>query len=133
MKTMFALTALAACGAVLSGCAAASPGAEAPAQVADRGPDLCFQRNDIVNVNIVDEQTAYVATNRGYVYRLEAAGSCFNRGTSVSVGAGTCVGNEARVAVGGPSRGPSYPCLAQVSGPYTDTRESGLWSRPVAG
>lgn len=132
MKTVPALTSLTLCGVLLSGCAAANTGAEAPAQVADRGPDLCFQRNDVVNVNIVDKQTAYVATNRGYVYRLDAPGGCFDQGTSVSVGAGTCVGNQARVAVGGPSRGPAYQCLAQISGPYTDSRESGLWSRPAA-
>jgi len=135
MKTVLALTALTLCGALLSGCAAANPGAEVSAQVANRGPDTCFQKNDIVNVNIVDKQTLYVATQRGYVYRLDAPGGCFVQGASISVGAlgaRTCVGNQARVAVGGPFRGPSSQCIAQISGPYTDSRQSGLWSRPVA-
>jgi len=138
MKTVLALTALTLCGALLAGCAAASSGAEVPAQVADRGPDPCFRPDDIINVNIVDKQTLYVATRRGYVYRLDAPGGCYDQGASISVGAfsggpeaGACVGNQARVAVGGPLRGPSSQCIAQISGPYTDSRQSGLWSRPV--
>jgi len=138
MKTPPALTALTLCAALLSGCAAANPGAEVSAQVANRGPDPCFRNNDIINVNIVDKQTLYVATRRGYVYRLDAPGGCYVQGASISVGdfsgghgAGTCVGNQARVAVGGAFRGPSSQCIAQISGPYTDSRQSGLWSRSV--
>jgi hypothetical protein len=134
MKTMLALTVLTLSGALRSGCVAANPGADVSTQVANREPDLCFRKNDIVNVNVIDEQTLYVATHRGYVYRLDAPGGCFVQGASVSVGAsgpGTCVGNQARVAVGGPFRGPSTQCIAQISGPYTDSRQSGLWSRPA--
>ena len=134
MKAVPALTALTLCGVLLSGCAATSPGSEVSAQVADRGPDACFRKDDVVNVNVVDKQTLYVATQRGYVYRLDAPGGCFVQGASISVGAlgaRTCVGNQARVAVGGPFRGPSSQCIAQISGPYTDSRQSGLWSRPV--
>jgi len=137
MKTLLALT-LALGGTLLSGCAASNSGAEGLARVAQRGPDLCFRANDITNVNIVDKQTLYVATRRGYVYRLDAPGGCYVQGASITVGAfsggpaaGTCVGNQARVAVGGPLRGPSSQCIAQISGPYTDSRQSGLWSRPV--
>jgi hypothetical protein len=134
MKTVLALTALTLSGALLSGCAGANPGADVSAQAANQGPDRCFRKNDIVNVNIVDRQTLYVATQRGYVYRLDSPGGCFIQGASVSVGAfgdSNCVGNDARLAVGGPVRGPSYPCIAQISGPYADSRQTGLWSRPA--
>ncbi|CAN5432075.1 hypothetical protein BH10PSE1_BH10PSE1_20250 [soil metagenome] len=138
-KTILALTALTLSGALLSGCAAANPGAETPVQVADRGPDPCFKNSDIINVNIIDKQTLFVATQRGYVYKLDAPGGCFIQGAPITVGAfsggpgaGTCIGSQARVAVGSSFRFPSSQCIAQISGPYTDSRQSGLWSRPVA-
>ncbi|CAN5153752.1 hypothetical protein BH09PSE1_BH09PSE1_21740 [soil metagenome] len=138
-KTVLALTAMTLSGALLSGCAAANLDAETPVQVADRGPDRCFRNGDIINVNIVDKQTLFVATQRGYVYRLDAPSKCFSQGSSITVGAssggsgaGTCIGGQARVAVGSSFRFPSSQCIAQISGPYTDSRQSGLWSRPVA-
>lgn len=138
MKTMLALPALSLAGCVLAGCAA-NPGAEMVSARADRRPDACFTSGDIINVNVVDERTLYVATRRGAVYRLDAPGGCYQQGASISVGAitrgpetATCAGNQARVAVGGPLRGPAIQCIARITGPYTDSRESGLWARPVA-
>lgn len=138
MKTMFALTALTLASGVLTGCAA-NPGAATASAMSDRGPDACFRSGEIININIVDERTLYVATQRGYVYRLDAPGGCYVQGASISVGAfpggpdaGTCAGNQARVAVGGPFRGPSSQCIARITGPFTDSRETGLWARPIA-
>lgn len=138
MKTMLALTALTLAGGVLAGCAA-NPSAETGSARVDRSPDACFRSGDIINVNIVDRRTLYVATRRGAVYRLDAPSECYVQGASVSVGAvtrgpdtGACAGSQARVAVGGPLRGPSNQCIAQVTGPYADSRETGLWARPVA-
>lgn len=138
MKTTLVLAALTLAGGVLAGCAA-NPSAETASASAASGPNACFSSGEIINVNIVDERTLYVATRRGYVYRLYAPGGCYVQGASISVGAfsggpeaGTCAGNQAKVAVGGPFRGPSYQCIAQITGPYTDSRETGLWARPVA-
>lgn len=138
MKTMLTLTALTLASGVLAGCAANSR-PETTSARADSAPDACFTSGDIINVNIVDERTLYVATRRGYVYRLDAPGKCYVQGASISVGAisrgpdtGTCTGNQARVAVGGPLRGPSTQCIARITGPHTDSRKTGLWARAVA-
>jgi hypothetical protein len=140
VKRLSKVSAFLLCVGGLSGCAAANSGAQTPVQTADRGPDACFRSSDITNVNIVDEQTLYVSTRRGYVYRLDAPGGCYVQGASISVGAfgggpetGTCVGSQAKVAVGGPFRVPSKQCIAQITGPYTDSRATGLWSRTGAG
>ncbi len=133
MKTLIAL---ALGGVVLSGCAAQNPRVDLPAKIASRAPDACFGTGDIANINIVDKQTLYVATRRGYVFRLDAPGECYTQGASIAVGefsgaGGTCVGNQARVSVGGPLNGPSKMCVAKISGPYADSRETGLWARPL--
>jgi hypothetical protein len=136
MKTILALTALTLAGSVMAGYAT-NPSAEMASETAsvsaDRGPDACFRSGDIINVNIVDDRTLYIATRRGYVYRLDAPGGCYVQGARVSIGAfrggsdsGACAGNQARIAAG------SSPCIAQVTGPYTDSRETGLWARSVA-
>lgn len=132
-KTMMTAAALSLCAASLAACAA-NPGVETPAQVANRGPDACFRNTDIINVNMVDEKTLYVATRRGYVYRLNSPGGCFVQLAPVTVGplhgdrggVGTCVGARTTVATSG-----AY-CVADVTGPYTDSRQSGLWSRNAA-
>jgi hypothetical protein len=135
-KRLGLVSALLVCTGGLSACAGAKTAATPPTQTASQAPDVCFGNSDITNVNIVDERTLYVSTRRGYVYRLDSPGACYVQGASISVGAlsggpgrGTCVGNQARVAVGGPLRGPSVQCIAQITGPYTDSRSTGLWSR----
>ena len=37
----------------------------------------------------------------------------------------------AKVAVGASFRGPSYQCIVTISGPYVNSRKSGLWARPL--
>ena len=95
----------------------------------------CFRGEDVNNFNVKDEQTVYVSTRQGYVFRLEAPQGCFARGTeSLSVSPFTgadprvCVGEQANVSVSR-FRAPALPCIAQVAGPIRDSRESGLRSR----
>lgn len=133
---MKALFALALGGFVLAGCAAANPSTDIPAKIASRAPDACFGSGDIINVNVIDKKTLYVATRRGYVYRLDAPGGCYIQGAPIFVeefsgAGGTCIGNQAKVAVGASFRGPSYQCIATISGPYVDSRKTGLWARPL--
>lgn len=132
MKTMLVLAALTLAGGVAAGCAA-NPSAEAPTQVATRSPDACFRNTDIVNVNVADRHTVYIATRRGYVFRLDTPGGCYSQLAPITVGpftgnrdTATCVGAQTTVAT------PSGLCVADVAGPYTDSRTTGLWSRTVA-
>lgn len=132
-KTMTTAVALSLCAASLAACAA-NPGVETPTQVANRGPDTCFRNTDIVNVNMVDEKTLYVATRRGYVYRVDSPGGCYVQGAPIRVGpfngdrggVGSCAGSRTTVSTAGAL------CVADVTGPYTDSRQSGLWSRNAA-
>lgn len=120
--------------ALVAGCTGALPdvreGNSAP--IGSR----CFRGGDVDNFNVRDRPTAYVSTRQGYVFRLDAPADCFAPGTETLVltpFAGSdprvCVGEQARVAAGR-SRALPVLCVVHVSGPVTDSRVSGLWSRP---
>ncbi|MND99211.1 hypothetical protein D3C80_915900 [compost metagenome] len=96
----------------------------------------CFRPNQVTNFRVSNSQTLYISALRGYVYRLDAAPNCFDAGTSsvtvAPVVGGTydniCVGDPVRVTVGRVSSKPLV-CAARVSGPITDSNESGLPTR----
>jgi hypothetical protein len=128
----------AAAATALAGCAADGAGMRGDQQTS-LSSGRCFRGNDVNNFNVRNEQTVYISTRQNYVFRLDTSGDCFDRGTpSVAISPFTggdplvCVGEEARVSVG-QFRAPSQPCLARVSGPIADSRESGLSSRLSTG
>ncbi|WP_426036685.1 hypothetical protein [Brevundimonas sp. DC300-4] len=96
----------------------------------------CFRGEEVNNFNVKDGYNAYVSTRRGYVYRLESLGDCFDEGViSLSVphhrlsNQGICVGEETAVYIAQWRGGIGQQCVARVSGPIRDSRVSGLWSR----
>jgi hypothetical protein len=120
----------------LSACAAANTDAQTATQTVSRTPGGCFRTGEIINVNKVDDRTLYVATERGYVFRLDTPGGCYIDGASIvgafTSNADTCNGSQARVTIGAALSTPSRVCIAQISGPYGDSRTTGLWSRTLA-
>ena len=135
MKIVSGLTTLTLCGALIAGCAPSNISEDATLRVASFSPETCFRSNDIVNVNVTDSKTLYVETKRGYVFRLDAPTNCFEQGATISVteiDTRTCVGNRALTKTGGRYRSATSQCIAQISGPFTDTRATGLWARQVA-
>ena len=122
--------------ALLASCTAASGSSPVPAQRASFSTGQCFRGDDVNNFNVKDRHTLYVSTNRGRVYRLVTAAECFRTGSiGVSVSRfrrgdpGICLGDEAVVRVMRWRGGTAIPCLAQVSGPVTDSSVSGLRAR----
>ncbi len=135
-KPIFVVSALLLCAGGLSACAAGSPAAEATTQTrtAYQGPNACVRTGPVVNVNRTDDQTVYVATERGYVFRVDMPSGCPATGFvgAFSSNAETCNGSQIRVGTGTATSRPMLVCVARVTGPYADSRASGLWSRTVA-
>ncbi|MBA4805157.1 MAG: hypothetical protein H2038_10945 [Brevundimonas sp.] len=120
-------------GLALAGCAPVGTGGEASGHMT-AATGQCFRASQIHTFSTPDDST-YVRSNQGYVYRLSGPGACFGRGvTSLSleptggVGERICVGEEARVRV---VRTDTFPltCIARVEGPITDSSVSGLPAR----
>lgn len=135
VKSLSLMSALLICAGGLSACAA--PNAAAPSQVqAYQGPNACVRAGPVVNVNRVDDETVYVATERGYVFRLDMPRGCPAAGFvgAFSSNAETCNGSQVRVGAGTgtPITRSMLMCVAQVTGPHADSRVTGLWSRTVA-
>lgn len=135
-KRLSVMSALLLCAGALSACAAANTAAPSQTQTAYRGPNACVRTGSVVNVNKVDDETVYVATERGYVFRLDMPRGCPASGFvgAFSDNAETCNGSQVRVGAGAgtPTTRSMLMCVAQVSGPYADSRVTGLWSRTVA-
>lgn len=131
-KSLSLISALLICAGGLSGCAAANATAPSQAQ-AYQGPNACVRTGAVVNVNRVDDEIVYVATERGYVFRLDMPRGCPAAGFigAFSSNTETCGGSQVRVGAGAgtPLTRSMLMCVAQVTGPYTDSRASGLWSR----
>lgn len=132
MKTTWIVLAAAA---AISGCAAADATSPGTAGTSSLTNGQCLRGNDVNNFNVTERGTAYVSTRQGYVFRLDAAESCFTVSTdSLSVtplmGADprVCVGDQARVRVG-KDRSIPVTCIATLSGPIRDSAVSGLRSR----
>lgn len=131
MKTLsIALVAAAA----VAGCAA-DGGADGTRGTSALTTGQCFRGNDVNNFNVRDKQTLYVSTRQGYVFRVDSSAECFSTGMeNVSLAPFTgadpriCIGDQAKVAAG-QFRAPAQTCIARVSGPITDSRESGLRGR----
>lgn len=120
---------------LLGGCAQSSTPISTEARQIAMRTGLCFRGEEVNNTNVRGEY-AYVATRRGYVYRLDGGEDCFKNGvTSISMpkhrlsNYGICVGDRTAVGVAGWRGGGAKVCVATVSGPIRDSRVSGLWSR----
>lgn len=121
---------------LLGSCTVAGPPGSLEARQLLVQTGQCFRGEEVNNFNVKDARNAYVATRRGYVYRLESAGDCFGEGViSLSVphhrlsSQGICVGEETAVYIAQWRGGIGQQCVARVSGPIRDSRVSGLWSR----
>lgn len=130
-KKLIFLTVLA-----LSGCAAANNSDEADQPLSSIANGPCFDRAAVNNFNVRDKRILYVSTRQHYVYRLDTEADCFSRGT-VTVAVGTFAGSGGRICPGGQTAvalgqfrgGGKSQCIASVSGPIADSKESGLGSR----
>ncbi len=133
-KRLFLMSALLASAGGLSACAAASTSSPNQTQTAYQGPNACVRTGPVVNVNRIDDGAVYVATERGYVFRVDMPSGCPAAGIvgAFSSNAETCNGSQIRVGAGTATSRPMLVCLARVTGPYADSRVSGLWSRTVA-
>ncbi len=118
----------------LSACAAANTAAPSQTQTAYQAPSACVRTGPVINVNRVDDRTVYVATERGYVFRVDMPSGCPATGVigAFSSNVETCNGSQVRVGAGTMTSRPMLVCVAQITGPYTDSRVTGLWSRTVA-
>jgi hypothetical protein len=128
-KRLIILAALA-----LSGCAAS--GSDGGRALSSVGSGQCFDGAAVNNFNVKDRRTLYVSSRQGYVYKLEAPADCFSQGTTgvtvsafATPGPRICVGGQASVTSAGFRGGVADRCVASVSGPITDSQESGLRSR----
>lgn len=133
-KSASVMAALLLCAGGLSACAAANTGAEVPTRTAYQGLNACVRTGPVINVNRIDDRTTYVATERGYVFRVDMPSGCPATGFvgAFSNSAETCNGSQVRVGAGTMTSRSMLVCVAQITGPYTDSRVSGLWSRTVA-
>lgn len=129
-KKLIALAVLA-----LSGCAA-SGSDDGARPLSSVGSGQCFDGAAVNNFNVRDRRTLYVSTRQGYVYKLETPADCFSQGTTgvtvapfTSPGPRVCVGGQASITSPGFKGGVAERCIASVSGPITDSQESGLRSR----